>query len=52
MNASVRRIVELVFQDVELTDEVRALREEVMNNCQERYGIPFKMPARSVVLVS
>ena len=37
MNASVRRIVELVFQDVELTDEVRALREEVMNNCQERY---------------
>ena len=37
MNASVKRIVELVFQDVELTDEVRALREEVMNNCQERY---------------
>ena len=37
MNASVKRIVEIVFQDVKLTDEVRALREEVMNNCQERY---------------
>lgn len=38
MNETVARIVELLFQDVEMTDEVRAIHDEVMNNCQERFG--------------
>lgn len=37
MNATVNRIVELLFQDVEMTDEVKALEEEILNNCQDRY---------------
>ncbi len=37
MNDTVARIVEIMFQDVEMTDEVAAIRDEVMNNCQERY---------------
>lgn len=37
MNDTVARIVEIMFQDVELNEEVAAIREEVMNNCQERY---------------
>lgn len=37
MNATVTKIVELMFQDVEMTEEVRAIRDEVMNNCQERF---------------
>lgn len=37
MNDTVYRIVEIMFQDVEMNDEVRALHDEVMNNCQERY---------------
>lgn len=37
MNATVARIVELLFEDVEMTDEVQAIRDEVMNNCQERF---------------
>ena len=37
MNATVKRIVELLFQDVEMTDEVKALEEEILNNCQDRY---------------
>ncbi len=37
MNDTVARIVELMFQDVEMNDEVSAIRDEVMNNCQERY---------------
>lgn len=37
MNTTVARIVEIMFQDTEITDEVQALKEEVMNNCQERY---------------
>ena len=37
MNATVKRIVELLFQDVERTDEVKALEEEILNNCQDRY---------------
>ena len=38
MNNTVKRIVEIVFQNVEMTDEVRALQDEVMDNCQERYA--------------
>ena len=38
MNATVQRIVELLFEDLELTDEVQAIKDEVMNNCQERFG--------------
>ena len=38
MNETVAKIVELLFQDVEMTDEVRAIHDEVMNNCQERFG--------------
>lgn len=37
MNDTVARIVEIMFQDTEMTDEVAAIRDEVMNNCQERY---------------
>lgn len=37
MNQTVARIVEIMFQDVEMNEEVRALKDEVMNNCQERY---------------
>ncbi len=37
MNDTVARIVEIMFQDVEMNDEVAAIRDEVMNNCQERY---------------
>ena len=37
MNATVARIVEIMFQDTVLSEEVQALKDEVMNNCQERY---------------
>ena len=37
MNATVERIVNLLFEDLQESEEVVALREEVMNNCQERY---------------
>ena len=37
MNETVARIVELLFQDVEMNDEVKAIRDEVMDNCQERF---------------
>ena len=37
MNDTVARIVEIMFQDVEKNEETDAIREEVMNNCQERY---------------
>ena len=38
MNDTVARIVEIMFQDVEENEEVAAIRDEVMNNCQERYN--------------
>ncbi len=38
MNDTVARIVEIMFQDVEMNEEVAAIRDEVMNNCQERYN--------------
>ncbi len=37
MNDTVARIVEIMFQDVEMNEEVSAIRDEVMNNCQDRY---------------
>ena len=38
MNETVAKIVELLFQDVEMNDEVKAIHDEVMDNCQERFG--------------
>jgi len=37
MNTTVARIVEIMFQDTVMDDEVQAIKDEVMNNCQERY---------------
>ena len=37
MNDTVARIVEIMFQDVEMNEETSAIRDEVMNNCQDRY---------------
>ena len=37
MNANVKRIVDALFEDIEESEEVCAIRDEVMNNCQERY---------------
>lgn len=36
-NETVERIVDLLFQDVEMSAEVQALYDETMSNCQERY---------------
>ncbi len=38
MNDTVARIVEILFQDIEITDEVASIRDEVMYNCQERFN--------------
>lgn len=38
MNETVARIVELLFEDLEMTSEVQAMHDEVMDNCQERFG--------------
>ena len=37
MNGTVKRIVEILFQDTEMTEEVQAIRDELMDNCQQRY---------------
>lgn len=37
MNATVARIVELIFEDYELSDEVQTIKDEVLTNCQERF---------------
>lgn len=37
MNATVARIVELLFEDLVMTEEVTAIKDELMNNCQERF---------------
>lgn len=37
MNAHVTKMVDLLFQDIAPSEEVQALHDEVMNNCQERY---------------
>lgn len=38
MNETVKRIVELMFEDTVMDDEVAAIKDEVMNNCQERFS--------------
>ena len=38
MNDTVARIVEIMFQDVEQNEDTAAIRDEIMNNCQERYS--------------
>lgn len=37
MNETITKIVNLLFEDVAETDETLAMREEILNNCQERY---------------
>ena len=37
MNQTVKRIVDILFQDVVENEETNALHEELMNNCQEHY---------------
>lgn len=53
MNSTVTRIIELMFQDVGMTEEVRAIHDEVMNNCQDRYNdlIAAGMPDDDAVAV-
>ena len=38
MNEKVTKIVDLLFRDVAPSEEVQALREEVLNNCQDRFN--------------
>ncbi len=38
MNEKVTRMVALLFKDTAPSEEVRALHDEVLNNCQERYA--------------
>lgn len=38
MNETISKIVDLLFQDIEPTEEVVTLHAEVMNNCQERFS--------------
>ena len=38
MNETVTRIVDALFAELEPTEEVLALRDEVLDNCQERYA--------------
>lgn len=37
MNATVAKIVELLFQNTEMTQEAQAMRDELMTNCQDRF---------------
>lgn len=37
MNQTIKRIVDLLFQDTVENEETNALHEELMNNCQEHY---------------
>jgi len=37
MNTKVTQMIELLFRDVQDSEEVQALREEVLNNCQDRF---------------
>lgn len=37
MNETIAKIVNMLFDDIQETDETRALREEIGENCQERY---------------
>jgi len=37
MNATIRKIVDLLFEDLVESEETNAIREEILQNCQERY---------------
>lgn len=37
MNATIERIVNLLFEDLVETEETIAIREEILQNCQDRY---------------
>lgn len=37
MNATIEKIVNMLFEDIEENEETRALREETLTNCRERY---------------
>lgn len=37
MNATIEKIVNLLFEDLAETEETIAIREEILQNCQERY---------------
>lgn len=37
MNATIAKIVNLLFEDLAETEETIAIREEILQNCQERY---------------
>ena len=37
MNATINKIVDLLFEDLVETEETIAIREEILQNCQERY---------------
>ena len=38
MNDTITKIVALLFEDLEETDETAALHDEILQNCQERYA--------------
>ena len=37
MNPTIEKIVNLLFEDLVETDETRSIRDEILQNCQERY---------------
>jgi len=37
MNATIRKIVDLLFEDLVESEETNAIREEILQNCQDRY---------------
>lgn len=37
MNATIEKIIGLLFEDIEENEETRAIHEELLTNCQERY---------------
>lgn len=38
MNATVAKLVDILFQDNEMTPEVQTIKDEVMSNCQDRFA--------------
>lgn len=40
MNDTITKIVALLFEDLEETEETAALHDEILQNCQERYARP------------
>ncbi|MCI6378295.1 MAG: DUF4097 domain-containing protein [Clostridiales bacterium] len=37
MNPTIEKIISMLFEDIVETEETRALHDEILNNCQERY---------------